>query len=116
MPTTSASSAAADRELERRRQPLLEQRRHRAALPQRQAELALHRVADEAPELHVERLVEAELGAQLRALLGRRVLPEHERDRVAGEVEQPERDERDHRHHEHGLQQAAEDEGEHGGG
>jgi hypothetical protein len=48
-------------ELDRRRQPLLEQRRHRPALPQRNAELALRRVADEARELHDRRLIEAKL-------------------------------------------------------
>ena len=103
-----------ERQLERRRQPLLEQRGHRPALPQRQAEFALHGVADETAELHVRRLVEPELRAQPRAVLGRRVLPDHEADRVAGEVEQPERDERDHRHDGDGLQDAAEDEGEQG--
>ena len=47
------------------------------------------------------------------ALLDRRVLPHHELHGVAGEVEQAERDERDDHHHQRGLQDAAEDEGEH---
>jgi hypothetical protein len=67
---------------------------------------------DEPPELDVERLVETELGPQLRALLLRRVLADHEVHRVAGEREQPEGDERDHRHHDERLQDAAKDEGE----
>ena len=114
MPTSSASSAAASDELERGRQPLLEQRRHRAPLAQRQAEIALHGVAGEARELHVERLVEPEVGAQPRPVFDGRVLADHERHRIAGEVEQPERDERHDRHDRGGLQDAAQDEGEHG--
>ena len=113
MPTAMRQQRRGGRELERRGQPLLDQRRDLARLAQRQAELALHRVAEELHELHVERPVEAELGAQPRALLQRRVLPDHELHRVAGEIEQAERDERDHRHHQRGLQDAAEDEGEH---
>ena len=65
------------------------------ALPQAQAELALHRVADEVRELHGERLVEAEVGAQLPALLRRGVLAEDVRDRVADVLEQHEGDEGD---------------------
>ncbi len=102
------------RELEGGGKPLLEQRRHRAALPQRPAEIALHRVADEPGELHDERLVEAELRAKARLVLDGRVLADHEVDRVAGEIEEPERDERDHRHDGGRLQHAAKDEGEHG--
>ncbi len=41
----------------------------------------------------------------------RRVLPDHERDRIAGEIEQAERDECHHRHHGDRLQDAAKDEG-----
>jgi len=52
--------------------------------------------------------------AQPLAVLHRGVLPDHERDRITGEIEEPERDERDDRHDEGGLQDAAEDEGEHG--
>ena len=101
-------------ELERRRQALLEQGRHLASLAQRQPEVALHRAADEAAELHVKRQVEPEIGAQPRALFLRRVLPDHERHRVAGEIEQAERDERHHRHDGERLEDAADDEGEHG--
>ena len=104
-----------NRQLERGRQALLEQRRHRTSLPQRPPEIAVRRVADEARELHGERLVEAELGAKPRLLLERRVLADHERDRVAGEVEQTERDERHDRHHGERLQDAAKDEGDQGG-
>jgi hypothetical protein len=60
----------------------------------------------------IKRLVEAEVGSQLRPLLLRRILADHERHRVAGEVEQSERDERDHRHDDEGLQEAAKDERE----
>ncbi len=47
------------RELEGCGQPLLDQHGDLARLAQRQAELALHRVAEVFHELHVERPVEA---------------------------------------------------------
>ena len=49
---TSASSAAANASSSVAGQPLDDQRRDLAPLAQRQAEIALHRVADEARELH----------------------------------------------------------------
>jgi hypothetical protein len=55
---------------------------------------------------------QAEVAAQPGAILDRRVLPDHEGDRIAGEVEQTEGDERHHAHHGGGLQDAAENEGE----
>ena len=50
-----------ERQLQRRREALDDQRRHLAALAQAEAELALHRIADEARELHREGLVQAEV-------------------------------------------------------
>ena len=116
MPTKSASSAADVASSMVAGSRSLMQRRHLARLAQRQAELAVHRVADEAGELHVERLVEAELAAQPRAVLDGGVLPDHELHGIAGEIEEAEGDERHDQHHEGGLQQPAEDEGEQGGG
>ena len=46
-------------------------------------------------------------------LVGLGVLPEQEDHRVADVLEQQERDERDRDHHDHGLDQSAQDEGEH---
>jgi hypothetical protein len=60
------------------------------------------------------RLVQAEAGAQLRALLGRGLLAHQIGDRVADVLEQHECDQRDDRHHGDGLGQTAKDEGEHG--
>src|SRR5208282_3586658 len=102
------------RQLERRREPLLEQRRYRPALAQRKPEITLYRAPDKACELHVEGLVEAEIRAQLRALLLGRVLADHEGHRIAGEVEQPEGDEGNDRHDDDRLQDAAKDEREQG--
>jgi hypothetical protein len=100
-------------ELERGRQPLLDEDGNLARLAQRQAEFALHGVAEVFHELDVEGAVEPELGAQARALLDRRILPDHELHRVAGEVEEAEGDEGHDHHDQGGLQEAAKDEGEH---
>src|SRR5262249_25403476 len=97
---------------EGRRKALLEQRRDRAALPQRDPELALRRAPHEARELHVRRLIEPEVGPKLRALLGARLLSDHEGDWVAGKVEERERDERDDRHDDERLNDAAKNESE----
>ena len=69
---------------------------------------------DKTSELNIERLVETEIGAQPRPVLLRGVLTHHERHRVARKIEQSEGDERHHRHHGERLQNATEDEGEHG--
>ena len=76
--------------------------------------VALHRVADEVPELHVERLIKAQIAAQPRAILGRRILPEHLRHRIADILKQQEGDQRHHQHDENRLQQAANDKSGHG--
>ena len=87
------------RQLERRRQALGDQRRDLAPLPQAQARIALQRALDESGELDVERPVEAEQLGHARAVLVGRVLAEHEGDRIADVVEQRERDERHRQHH-----------------
>ena len=112
-PDDQRDQRGGDRQLERGRQALAQQRRHLAALPQRDAEVALRGVLDEAGELDVERPVEPELRAQAHALFRRRVLPQHERDRVAGVVEERERDQRDRAQHGDRLQQPAKDVREH---
>ena len=109
-------SAASEGQFERRGQPLGDQRRDLAPLAQAEAELALARIADEARELDRERLVEAEIGAQLRPLLRRGVLAEDVGDRIADVLEQHERDERHREHDEDGLDKAAKDEGKHQAG
>jgi len=48
------------------------------------------------------------------ALLGRRVLAEHEQHRIADEAKQREGDQPDREHHEDRLGEAPEDIGEHG--
>ena len=77
------------------------------------AEIEPRRVADEARELDRNRIVEAEILTQLGALLGGRLDPDHHVDGIADEAEQRERDQRHREHHHDGLQQAANDEGEH---
>src|SRR6185369_14634922 len=102
------------RKLERGGPSFLEQRRDRASLPQRLAELPLRGVAEEPDVLHSRWLVESQLRAQPGLLFDGCILADHEADRVAREVEESERDERHHRHNDGGLQNAAKDEGEHG--
>src|ERR1700693_5196149 len=103
-----------DRKLEGRRDALLEQRRNGPALAQRQAEFAVDGALDKASELDIEGPVETEVGAKLRAVFLRGVLTDHESYRIAREIEQTESDERHHRHDGEGLQDAAENESEHG--
>ena len=74
----------------------------------------MDRAPDESCELHGERPVEAEVVAQRRLLGLRRVLPDHEHHRVAGEIEQRERDERHRDQDGERLDNATKDEGGHG--
>ena len=74
----------------------------------------MQRPDDEKAKLHVKGQIEAEIGAKPRAVFLRRVLSDHERHRVAGEIEKAERDERDDRHDGDRLEDAADDEGKHG--
>src|SRR6266851_546197 len=79
-----------------------------------EAEIAMHGAPDEARELDEERIVETERLAQLVTILLRRVLSNHVVDRVADEVEQRKGDEGDRQHDGDRLQQATNDEGDHG--
>ena len=113
MPTGQRDDGRTERQFQRRREALGDQRRHLAALAQAEAELALHRIADEAAELHDEGLVEPEVAAQLVALLLRGVLAQQVGDRVADVLEQHEGDEGHREHHDDGLGQPAKNENEH---
>ena len=94
-------------------QTFLEQRRHRTALAQRKPEVTLDGSTDEAPELDIKRLVEAEVRAQPCPVFLGRVLADHERDRIAGVGEQGECDKGHGGQDRDRLQDATEDEGEH---
>ena len=113
MPTASAITAAADRQLQRGRQALDDQRRDLAALTQAQAKVTLQRIADEVRKLQRKGLVQAQFGTQGHALLRRGVLAQHAGHRVAHVLEQHEGDEGHRQHHHEGLGKTAQDEGEH---
>ncbi len=102
-----------DRQLQRGRQALDDQRRDFAALTQAEAEFALHGIADKTSKLDRERPVEPEIGAQLGALIRRRILTEQIGDRIAHILEQHECDERHRQHHDDRLHEATQNEGEH---
>ena len=82
-------------------------------MAQTQAKLALHRIDQKVAKLHHKRLVQPQVAAQLRNLIGPRILPEQKHHRVAHILEQHERNESDHPHHHQGLGESAQDEGEH---
>ena len=113
MPISSARSAATSASSSVAGKRSRDQARNLGALAQAQAEFALRRIDQEMPELHEEGLVQPQVGAQLADLLRRGVLPQQEDHGVADILEQQERDERDCDHDNHGLDQAAQDKGEH---
>ena len=84
------------------------------ALAQTEPELALHRIADKAGELHREGTVQTEITAQIVALFLGSVLPKDAGDRVADILEQHEGDEGHREHHDDSLKQAAKYENQHG--
>ena len=106
-----------DGQLQRRRQPLLDVERHRPARIGALAEIEARHLAQIDGELHVERLVEAVLAADLGDLGGRGVLARerggrigrHHADQEEGQHQQAGQ-RRDHQ------QQTAQDEAEHAGG
>ena len=73
----------------------------------------MQRVLHERRVLHVERPVEAELARDPLAILGRRVLAEHEDHRVADETKQRKGDEADGEHHQDRLSEPPQDERRH---
>ena len=76
----------------------------------------MHRIPQEMRILHKKRLVQAEVGAQLRDLLGRGILAQQKHHRIAHILKQQKSHEGHHRHHQNGLQQALNDKGKHQGG
>ncbi len=115
MPISSENSADANASSMRRGKAVGDQVDHRRLELVGVAEVEPRRIADEARELDDDRIVQAELLAQRGALLGGRLDADHLVDRIADEAEQRERDQRHREHHHDGLQQAANDEGEHHG-
>jgi hypothetical protein len=71
-------------QLDRGRHPLEDDRGHRQLLPDRGAEVALQGLAQPADVLHRERLVEAVDAVEALDVGDRRLLAEHDPDRVAG--------------------------------
>ena len=57
-------------------------------------------------KLHNKRLIQPQIFAQCRNLIGRGILPQHEQHRIAHVLKQEERDERDRDHDHDGLDKA----------
>ena len=114
MPSTTAISIAADRELHRRRHALEDEPERRRRVDERLAEVAVQRAAQEREVLRAQRLVEAERRDRLLALdlVGLRV--DQDVDRVADRVDADEHEQRHDEQHDHALHAAADDEDEHG--
>ena len=85
----------------------------RLSPPIRHTELAVRRVDDETAVLDRQRLIETKRFPDRRSALRGVVFGDHHVDRIADEAEQRERDQRHREHHHDGLQQAADNEGEH---
>ncbi len=99
---------------ERRLQPLADQLRNRVRGEDRVAEIAAQQLPDPGEELDQQRLVEPQLGADLRDVLGRREIAGDDRGRIAGrEMQQREDEHGDDEDHRHGRQQAADQEDVH---
>ena len=82
----------------------------------RVAEVAAQQLADPGEELDQQRLVEPQLGADLRDILGGGEIAGDDRGRIAGrQMQQREDEHRDDHDHRHGRQQAADQEDMHGG-
>jgi hypothetical protein len=77
------------------------------------AELPLRRVADEAEELHEDRVVQPQPLAHDLLVLDPRLDPHHAGDGIADEAEHGKGDQRHDEHDEHRLREAADDEGQH---
>jgi hypothetical protein len=85
---------ADERQLQRRREALAEDRQHRLAAAQRMSEVAAHQPAEEGAVLHEQRPVEPEVVAQRRDVGALRPLAEHDLHRVAGDDVDEREDER----------------------
>ena len=108
---------AVDQQEDRGFQTLADDRRDRRLLDDGDAEVALQRIPDEAPELDRQRLVEAEAFVCGGDDLLRRPSVQHDADRIAGdELNGQEGEQRDAEHDEHHLGEAPDNvtEDEHG--
>ena len=105
--STIASTIAARRELDGRRHPLGNRRRHRLVRAKRLPEIAAHEPFQETAVLHDERTIEPELDPQLRHVRGRRAFAKHGLDGIArDEMNQREHQRRDAEHDRDGQEQA----------
>src|SRR5207244_12749043 len=100
---------------DRRLRPLADQRGHRQAGIDGRPQVAAHDTAEPDADLGDERLVEAELGADLRDVLGRRVVAGDDDGGIAWrDVQQREDGDGHHPHHGDGGHQPANDLRNHG--
>ena len=102
-------------ELQRRRHAAQDQVDRRHAVHERAAEIAGERRLDEQPELHPQRLVEAEPLDRPLALDLVGVGADQDVDRIAERVDADEHQRRHHDDHEQALAETAEQECQHGG-
>ena len=102
------------RDLQRGRQARQDQAQHRHVVDERTAEIARGKALQKGEVLPPQRLVEAIGTNRLLANLLRGVGRDHHVDRVAHRIDADEHQRRNHQHHHEGLQQALDDEGEHG--
>ena len=103
-----------ERDRDRRLDALADHLQHRHVRDQRHAEIAVQQLADPGEELGVERLVEAERGADALELLGRRVVAGEDRGGIAGrQPQQQKHKQRHHAHHGDGGEDAAKQISEH---
>ena len=102
------------RDRDRRLDALADHFQHRHVRDQRHPEIAVQELADPGEELDVERLVQAERGADALKLLGRRVVAGQDRGGIARrQPQQQKHEQRHHAHHGNGGQHAAKQVSEH---
>ena len=102
------------RDRDRRLDALADHLQHRQVGNQRGAEIAMQQLADPGEELRVERLVQAERGADALELLGRRIVAGQDRGGIArGQPQQQKHEQRHHGHHGNGGKDAADQITEH---
>ena len=102
------------RDRDRRLDALADHLQHRHVGDQGHAEIALQQLADPGEELGVERLVQAERGADALELFGRRIVAGQDRGGIARrQPQQQKHEQRHHAHHGNGGQNAAKQISEH---
>jgi hypothetical protein len=113
-PEAEAQKRGAERQFQRRGKALLEQVRDRLAQPIRRAEVEARRLAEVAHGLRRNGIVQPERAPDRGALGWRRIGADHLTHRIAGGADDRKGDQAD-RHEDAGrLQDAGEEEGEHG--